>query len=93
MIPSSQREEEAALYAKRYYPAVRRAGGRPETLYLFNKRVFDIAASAAALLVLSPFSLFLRWLSSWKIPAVPYFSVKPGSGRQDVCSGFINSAR
>ncbi|WP_342438554.1 sugar transferase [Paenibacillus sp. FSL L8-0436] len=59
MIPSSQREEETALYAKRYYPAVRRAGGKPETLYLFNKRVFDIAASAAALLVLSPLFLIL----------------------------------
>lgn len=59
MLPSSPREEEAVVYAKRYYPAVRRAGDKPQTLYLFNKRVFDIAASVAALIVLSPLFLIL----------------------------------
>lgn len=68
MIPSSQREEEAVVYAKRYYPAVRRAGGRPETLYLFNKRVFDIAASAAALIVLAPLFLILALIIKLEDP-------------------------
>ncbi|SET99957.1 sugar transferase [Paenibacillus sp. NFR01] len=59
MIPSRQSEEDAALYPRRYYAAVRRTGDKPVTLYLIAKRIFDIAASAVALIVLSPLFLIL----------------------------------